>query len=209
MSIKPTRNLQDGAPPPEAPWAPKPSPPRDARMARSDLALRNAFLTLLDHKPLDQITIREIASTAGVHYATFFRHHATKEALLEHVAADQIDRLVALALPIRDAGDHHAGFLALCAYVDDHRKLWAALLTGGAAGAMREELLRVSLLVTAQRPAPDIPLPVELAVACTVSLIVDTITWWLRQPADACTPGQVAEMLERLLMPSILLDDSL
>jgi AcrR family transcriptional regulator len=189
------------------PQAPK-STPRDARMVRSDTALRHAFLALLDRKPLDQITIREIAAEAGVHYATFFRHHPTKEALLDHVAADQIHRLVELALPVEEAADYHAGFVALCAYVDDHRKLWTALLTGGAAGAMREELLRVSLDVTAGRPSPDILLPVELAVACTVSLIVDTISWWLRQAPDSCSPEQVAALLDRLIVSSILVNDA-
>lgn len=173
---------------------------RDLRMVRTDRSLRQALLALLDRKPFEQISIRDIVAEAGVHYATFFRHHPTKEALLDHVAADQIDRLVELALPVAEAQDERAGFAALCDYVDAHRTLWTALLTGGAAEAMRTELLRVSVTVAAQRPAPELWLPVELGVACTVNLIVETISWWLRQAPDACSPAEVAGILHRLMI---------
>src|SRR6185437_10507723 len=66
----------------------------DPRAKRSSDALSSAFLRLLERKPLDQITIREIAAEAGVHRSTFFRHHPTKEALLDHIAANQIQDLV-------------------------------------------------------------------------------------------------------------------
>ena len=56
---------------------------RDARAVRSARAMEAALLALLARKPLEQITIREVAAEAGVSYATFFRHHPTKEALLD------------------------------------------------------------------------------------------------------------------------------
>lgn len=176
-----------------------PSSALDPRAKKSGEALRAGLLTLLERKPLEQITVREIAAEAGVHYATFFRHHPTKEALLDDVAADQIDRLVALTMPVLDAMDSHASFLALATYVNDHRALWTTLLTGGAAGAMRAEWLRVSKEVAVERAPKDGWLPVELAVSCTVSLIVETISWWLAQAPGAYSIGQMAEYLERLI----------
>jgi AcrR family transcriptional regulator len=172
----------------------------DPRAQKSGQALRAAMLSLLERKPLEQITIREIAAAAGVHYATFFRHHPTKESLLDDVAADQIDRLVALTLPVLDAVDWQASFLALATYVEEHRILWTILLTGGAAGAMRAELLRVSKEVAVGRAPRESWIPVELAVICTVSLIVEIVSWWLRQPPEALSVAQVAEMLHRLVL---------
>jgi len=177
-----------------------PSSGRDARIVKTDLALRSALLTLLERKPLEQITIRDIAAESGVHYATFFRHHATKEALLDHVAADQIHRLVELTLPVLDTVDGEASFVTFCTYISDHRTLWTTLLTGGAAGTMREELLRVSREVAIDRAPKDHWLPVELAVNCTVGLIVETVVWWLRQPANAWSIEQVARILNRLVL---------
>lgn len=166
---------------------------------KSDQALRNAMLALLERKPLEQITVRDIAAEAGVHYATFFRHHPTKEALLDHVAADQIDRLVALTLPVLDRADSAAATLALCEYVQDHRTLWTALLTGGAAGTMRAELLRISRELAVDRTPEDAWLPVDLAVNCSVTLIFETLAWWLAQPPEAVAIADVARILDRLL----------
>ncbi len=166
--------------------------------------MRAALLTLLERKPLDQITIREITGEAGIHYATFFRHHATKEALLDHIAADQIDRLIELTLPVLDKVDSQSAFQALCTYVDDHRQLWLALLTGGAAGTMREELLRISRTLAFERAPEDSWLPVDLAVICTVSLITETVAWWLTQPPERLSVDQVARILHRLVFSSAM-----
>jgi AcrR family transcriptional regulator len=181
----------------------------DARTRRTAASLREALLALLKRKPLDQITVREIAAEAGIHYATFFRHHTTKEALLDHIAADQIDRLVELTLPVLDSSDSRTAFTTLCAYVDEHRLLWAALLTGGAGGAMREELLGISRGLAAARSTSDGWLPVDLAVVTTVTLIVETLAWWLRQPRDAYPVEEVARILHRLVLgASLQLDPS-
>lgn len=176
----------------------------DPRAVKSGAALRAAMLTLLERKPLEQLTIREIAAQAGVHYATFFRHHPTKEALLDEVAADQIETLVGLTLPVLDAAGGDASFLALTTYVDGHRKVWTTLLTGGAAATMRAELLRVSQQVAAERAPRDSWIPTELAVICTVSLMVEILSWWLRQPAGALSVAQAAEILHRMVLaPSV------
>jgi AcrR family transcriptional regulator len=175
---------------------------RDPRAAKSDLALRGALLSLLETRSFNQITVREICAEAGVHYATFFRHHQTKEALLDHVAADEIDHLVSLTLPVLDTVDSLAAAVATCAYVDEHRALWTALLTGGAAGTMRKKLLTNSQRVAAERAHKDGWLPVDLAIICTVSLMVETLSWWLMQPKDAMSVEAVATILDRLMMAS-------
>ena len=63
--------------------------PTDARQVRSRNALTGALLALIEEKPFDQLTIREITGRAGTGYATFFRHYPTKEALLADVASGE------------------------------------------------------------------------------------------------------------------------
>src|SRR5579862_3331046 len=115
---------------------------KHARAVRSSRALREALIWLLQRKAFDRITIRDICAKAGVHYATYFRHHQTKEALLDYIARDQIKQLNKLTLAIRETDSYEAGFRTLCAYVAGHRSLWSTLLNGGAGSAMREEWLR-------------------------------------------------------------------
>jgi AcrR family transcriptional regulator len=180
---------------------------KDARALRSAFALRAAFLALLEHKALDQITIRDICAEAGVHYATFFRHHQTKEALLNAIAAEQIVQLISLTNAIRGVGNYTAGFRALCAYVEDHRALWSALLNGGAGAAMREEWIRQSRRVAANETAVNKWLPRELGTICAATLIAETMAWWVGQNDEAYSVDVVAGILQRLLMSSIIAPD--
>src|SRR5947208_1887220 len=94
-----------------------PSTPLDARMQRTRSALCAALLVLLEEKPFEQITVREITRKAVVGYATFFRRYPDKEALLNDLAADEIAELISLTVPILFATDSRAASQALCAYV--------------------------------------------------------------------------------------------
>lgn len=186
---------------------PSSSRSKDLRAVRSGAALREAMLDLLLQKSFDQITIRDICSAASVHYATFFRHHQTKEGLLDDIAKDQIRQLNALTLAIRESDDYEAGFRALCQYVAEHRALWATLLNGGAGSAMREEWLRQSQQVAAREEPVNSWLPRELGTICAATLIAETLAWWVAQPEDAYGVEDVAAILYRLLVRSVISPD--
>lgn len=180
---------------------------KDLRAIRSGDALREAMLGVLLEKSFDQITIRDICAAAGVHYATFFRHFQTKEALLDDIAKDQIRHLNALTLAIRNADDYLAGFNALCQYVAEHRTLWSTLLNGGAGSAMREEWLRQSQRVAAKEEPVNSWLPSELGSICAATMIAETLAWWVAQPEDAYGVEEIACILHRLLVSSIISPD--
>lgn len=172
---------------------------QDARAVRTREALRRALLDLLEKKALEEISIRDIAAAAGVSYTTFFRHHTTKEALLDEIAAEQIQRFVELGWPNIEASETRAASLTLCAYVDEHRQLWSTLLTGGAANALRAELLRIARELAANQDAPGSWLPSDLAVVFAVSSTIELLTWWLRQE-QPLSSEQVAEIHDRLII---------
>jgi AcrR family transcriptional regulator len=176
---------------------------QDPRAIRSREALRRAFLELLETRPLEQITVQEITEAAGVSYVTFFRHHATKEFLLNEIAAQQIRRLVDLTLPIFDARDTRAASVALCAYVDEHRALWCTLLTGGAAAALREEYIRVSREVAQTRTKSDAWCPPDIAGILVVSSTLELLTWWLRQKRPVSIE-KVAEIHYRAIISPVI-----
>ncbi len=179
--------------------APKAEAAMDARMLRTRAALRLALLSLIQHRPFDQISIREIVAEAGIGYATFFRHYGGKEALLEDVASVEISELFQLSFPVLSAAGNRASALALFQHVAAKRGIWTALLTGGAAGVMREEFIRIA---RDEGPgAIENPrwLPTELGVIFGVSGFFEILAWWLRQPEDYPL-DKVAEYLDRLVI---------
>jgi AcrR family transcriptional regulator len=174
-------------------------PKIDARMVRTQQSLRAAFLTLIERKALEDISIRDIVAEAGIGYATYFRHYSSKADLLQVVIADEINELVALALPALKPGDTFASSLALFVHVDEHRALWSALLTGGAAGAIREEFAKVARTLSGTKIGIEQWLPPELGVLYGVSGTVEIIAWWLRQ--DPPYPiEQIARIHDRLVL---------
>ena len=172
---------------------------KDARAVRTREALRNAMLQLLALKPLDKITILDICQAADIGYTTFFRHHPTKEALLDDIAAGEIAHLIGLTVPIAVAEDIHAAGVALFNYVNEHRKLWSALLTGGAEAAMRNEFLRLSREIAATRAHVNDWPPPDISTILVVSSTVELVSWWLQQkkplPIEA-----VATIYERIII---------
>jgi len=175
----------------------------DARIVQSREALREALLALLEKKPLEDITIREIAATAGIGYTTFFRHHTSKEDLLDDIAAAEIRRLFDLTLPALGATDTHAGALALCRYVDEHRALWSRLLTGGAAGRLREEFIRMTREFAASHGSDHDWLPPEVGVIFGASATIELLTWWLQQDKPISVK-RFATIHERLVVRPLM-----
>ncbi|MFT4045754.1 MAG: helix-turn-helix domain-containing protein [Solimonas sp.] len=173
----------------------------DQRVRRSRDDLRDALLDLLQKRDFESITVREISSQADVGYTTFFRHFSSKEALLDAVVSVEIQRLTDRSLPVYDSTDARGACLALCTYVDEHRALWSALLTGGAAPKVREEMLKQSRRAAPTR-ATARSLPAELAAALSVAVILELLSWWLRQPAP-WPASRVAEVLyDRVIAPA-------
>lgn len=177
----------------------RPEPATDARMLRTREALRRALLELLERQPLEQITIRDIAAEAGIGYATFFRHHASKEELLNEIAAQEIARLMELTMPLLDVNDTRRSCVALCRYVDEHRATWAALLSGGGSATLRSEFIRLAA-TGAGRVRNAGWLPVELGAVYGVAATMEILGWWLRRPRGEFGIEHIAEILDRLVV---------
>ncbi|MET0286736.1 MAG: TetR/AcrR family transcriptional regulator [Polyangiales bacterium] len=175
----------------------------DPRSIRSQEALASALLVLLESTPFEQLSIRDIVAEAGIGYTTFFRHHATKEELLDAVAAEQIRCLFQLAVPALDKYDMHAGSTALFTYVHAHRRMWQTLLVGGAAGTVRAEFLRLAREVALQRGDPNAWLPTEIGTLLIVGGTLDLLTWWLRQ-ASPLPIKRMVELHERVVLKPVI-----
>jgi AcrR family transcriptional regulator len=181
----------------------EPTEARDTRITRSRPALCAALLTLLEAKPFEQITVKEIAARAGVGYATFFRHYPDKDGLLHELAANEISKLLAMTLPILYTIDSRASAQALCAYLWEHRKLWSALLTGGAAATLKAEFVRQAQAKAALEPDRKSWLPGDLTVVFAVAATIEILAWWLKQN-NPPTIKKMAEVLDRLVItPSL------
>lgn len=174
------------------------SRPHDARVTRSREALKLALLTLIESKPLDEITIKEITAEAKVSYPVFFRQFGSKEELLADLATEQVHSLLNQSQMALDP-DSPEALDQLCIYVEKNRKLWSTLLTAGAHMKMRSEFSKIAKSVGDQRDRANPTLPTELITELVTNSIFDILSWWLRQ--DASYPrSNVVKLLDAYIV---------
>lgn len=175
----------------------------DARQIRSRNALMAALLALLQERSFDQLTIRAITARAGTGYATFFRHYPHKEALLEDVASAEIAGLLSMTVPILYDVNSEESTRALCVHVAEQRKLWSALLTGGASATVRAEFIRQARELDRGALRPSDWLPSDLAVVYGTGATIDLLAWWLAQKQEY-SADDVASILDRLIIAPLV-----
>jgi AcrR family transcriptional regulator len=164
----------------------------DLRVQRTRANLRDALLRLLQKKPLESISVRDIVAMAGQGYTTYFRYYPNKEALLGEIAVDEVCRLNQMTAPVYWAKSSHAACLAVCTYVDDNRAVWSALFAG-AMSYVRTEMLRLGRQNIAAA-ATRSKLPKDLGLVLGVAVIVELLAWWLSQP-DPPSVAHIAEIM--------------
>ena len=97
---------------------------------------------------------------------------------------------------------------SLCAYVDERRPIYKALIAGGSGDMVRAEMLRQCLAAVARaRPArpegapPEGPLD-DLLVFHLVSAILNLLAWWLGHEG-AVDVETMAEIIERTVLTPV------
>jgi AcrR family transcriptional regulator len=174
----------------------------DARVVKTRAALHDALLALVADKPLDQITVRDITAEAGTGYATFFRHYPSKSALLDEIVAEQVGELMTRGMALLDASGSRPAALAMCHYIDQHRKLWTALLTGGAIANVREEFIRQAGAEAKAHVPPKTTLPGDLSVVFGVVGAVEILAWWIEKGKNVSVE-EIAAIIDRLVIAPV------
>lgn len=180
-----------------------PTQPDDARAHRSVEALRVGLLKLLEHRPFDEISLKELTDAAGLSYPTFFRRFASKQQLLDDLAADEVRVVMHLSLGAFEGRKGRESGADLCGYIQKHRHLWKTLLTGGAEMAMRREFIRAAEEIADTRPRNAPWLPRDLAPPFVTSGIFEILAWWMRQPDDYPLENVVA-LFDALVIDTVM-----
>jgi len=167
------------------------------------LALRQALLALIGDKPLEQVSIRDIAGAAGVGYNTFFRHYTSKETLLKDIVTDELNQLITLSVTTLDASDSLEASRALCRFVAEHDALWCTLLTGGAANTLRDEFIRLLRETAPSRISSSAKVPADIGIKLVAVGTLEVLAWWLGQE-QRMPEAQVAEIYERLVAAPVV-----
>lgn len=170
---------------------------KDRRVARTEEALARAMIDLALEKPYGDITIRDLAERAGIGYATFFRHFADKDALLQSVLEVFVAELMALLPAGRSAGSGAVVFH----YIAAHQELCRVLLNSPVSATLVRRIQQAAIDATLanQRPRPDSPVPPEIAANHVAAASIALIQWWLEHDQQY-TPEEMGAIYEALVL---------
>ena len=82
-------------------------------------AIKEAFVALLDQRPLNKITVKDVVEACGINRNSFYYHFQDLPALLEEIIAQQVQELIQAHPTIDSVEDC---FDAALEFVLDHRR---------------------------------------------------------------------------------------
>ncbi|MFD4182213.1 TetR/AcrR family transcriptional regulator [Rhodococcus sp. NPDC058514] len=162
--------------------------PEERRAQLIDLGAR-----MLAERPLEQISVEEIADQAGVSRGLLFHYFASKHdfhlAIVRHAGAEMLERTEP-DLSLEPLEILRSSIAAYVDYVSNNRNTYVSLLRGTASGdpEMREEFERTRATmaerITAQLPRIGIePGPrITLAVRGWIAFVEEATISWLTDP---------------------------
>lgn len=164
----------------------------DPRIARTRRSLQEALFELARERPLDDITVGDIAERAGVNRSSYYQHYSDKETLLADaldaaaetaVTKVSVTEAIAADLP----PESHPWLLAYLDHIDKNASLYRRVLGDhGSAVAMSrsrrrlEFVVRDALAKSRFEPPPGVPL--DVAAAGIIGSAIGVVTAWLNQP---------------------------
>ena len=117
----------------------------DRRAVRTKKAIRTAFLSLLEEKSLNQITVAELSRRADLGRGTFYLHYKDVYDLYEHIEDDLYGELVQIfddSIPT-DSKRLLNFTQAITKYMEDNRDLFLLIVRSGPDGKALYKLKRI------------------------------------------------------------------
>lgn len=165
-------------------------------------ALMEAFIRLLGERPLDQITVRDIAGECGVSRNTFYYHFGDVYALLEALLRREMDRLMKERREGETGGE---GLRRLFGWVAGHQRIANHIYSGTDPTVLEhllfhttEQVFMAYILDAAKGldAAED-----DLRFMCYAyqSMFVGMLMEWIRQGMRG-DPTELMERAQRLIL---------
>ncbi len=86
---------------------------------QTEQAIREAFVQLLEEKPLNKITVRDIVERCGINRNSFYYHYQDIPSLVEEIVTLEVDRITA-QYPTVDSLE--TGMVAAVDFVEQNRR---------------------------------------------------------------------------------------
>ena len=101
--------------------------PADQRVQRTRKQLKESFITLVNERGFDDVTIRDVTNHAGVGYRTFFRHYKDTKELLEDALREFAAEVKQVLLPPDSLEMTERNVITMFEFIEKNVDLFRAL----------------------------------------------------------------------------------
>lgn len=174
----------------------------DRRKRKSQDAITAAFMELLAAKPIEKISISEIAAKADVNRGTIYLSYIDKYDILEQIIDDYLEQLLEYCSNTTQFDDPLSkdSLIATFTYVEKEMATFQILLAGPGLQIFKDKLhVQVKHAVTLQLASEQIS---DVLIAYHSSAIVGVLEWWFSH-ANNYLAEEVALELRDILQAAI------
>jgi AcrR family transcriptional regulator len=155
----------------------------DRRIAKSQVAIKNAVTELMSEKNFDDITIQDIADRANVNRGTIYLHYTDKYDLLDKMIEEHIDNLRELCKSASEMTFQEGNYVWF-EYFERHYLFFSTMLASKGAPYFRSRFLE--LVAEEYKPEVDTTagknqgLSEDVFLQFFASAIVGAVEWWFK-----------------------------
>lgn len=155
----------------------------DRRIAKSQEAIKNALIELMNGKNFDQITLQDISDRANVSRRTIYLHYTDKFDLLDKLIEEHINKLEELFKELSEV-DFITSGQAIFEYFQKNYLFFSTMLVGGGADNFRAQYVEFSVELlkgevnTAE--GKNKGLSEDIIVRFVSAAYVEVVEWWLK-----------------------------
>lgn len=115
----------------------------DARVRYTRRVIKEAFLSLLQTKPINRITVKEVCELAEINRATFYTHYSDCFALLESIEQELVDAFLQ-SLSLIGSYDVGAFITAIYAMIEQHENACQVLVFSGKSTSVLSQMIDIA-----------------------------------------------------------------
>ncbi|SFC67790.1 transcriptional regulator, TetR family [Bacillus sp. OV322] len=177
----------------------------DRRIAKSQLAIKNAVTHLMSEKGFDDITIQDIADRADVNRGTIYLHYTDKYDLLDKMIEEHMDNLRELCQSAAEMTFQEGNYVWY-EYFEHHFLFFSTMLSSKGAPYFRTRFMNIVIeefkadVDTAE--GKNHGLSDDVILQFFGSAVVGAVEWWFKndKPLPACVMAeQTGALLDRNL----------
>lgn len=182
----------------------------DLRIIKTRKAIKESFLTLIQTKGYDRITIQDIADQAIINRNTFYLHYVDKPDLMEKLCIEHIDLLnVCLPEYIEDVQNQDPSFMVIALknlflVIEEHIVFFRTMLTyeiqPSFSSYLKEHFKKIIL---SGIDTPSDNLKIQISLEYMVSGLVGAISLWIKKP-EHYSMDELIEQLSNIHFNNIL-----